>query len=56
MLILSRKAGQSLVIVLANGEEITITLVSNSRAKIGIEADKRHQILRTELLEREING
>lgn len=57
MLVLSRKIGQSIVITLADGETITITLVdSKSRVKIGIDADPRHQVLRSELLERGHDG
>lgn len=47
MLVLSRKAGQSLVI--GDNIEITITEISADKVKIGISAPKEIQILRKEL-------
>lgn len=47
MLILSRKAGQSLFV--GDNIEITITEVSGDKVKIGINAPKDVQILRKEL-------
>lgn len=47
MLILSRKAGESLII--GDNIEITITEVSGDKVRIGITAPKEIQVLRKEL-------
>ncbi len=55
MLILSRRAGQTITIALDDpGEEIVITVLDADRAghtRLGIDAPRRLRILRSELLE-----
>lgn len=57
MLILTRKAGESIVIFLADGDTITVTVkqLSKSRAVIGIDADRKHEIYRDEIWKEESN-
>lgn len=54
MLVLSRKAGQSIVITTEGGEVVRVTLVKTNKrgqssASIGIDADKRIKIDREEI-------
>lgn len=51
MLVLSRKANESVEIQLANGTRVTIMLVdvTSSRAKLGITAPKGVNVVRTEV-------
>jgi carbon storage regulator (csrA) len=49
MLVISRKAGESLVI--AGDIKVTIVSIANDKVSIGIEAPKEIKIVRQELLE-----
>ena len=51
MLILSRKAGENIIVTLPGGEQmlITVTTLSKSQCKLGFEAPKSVNIVRGEL-------
>lgn len=52
MLVLSRKKDEKLLIKTPQGEEIEITIVSidgRNRVRVGVQADKKITILRSEL-------
>ena len=52
MLVLSRKKDEKLLITTPQGEEIEITIVSidgRNRVRVGVQADKKITILRSEL-------
>lgn len=53
MLVLERRAGQSLIVTLPDGRGFTIKAVeiNNKRIKIGIEAPDDVKVVREELLE-----
>lgn len=52
MLVITRREGESIMVISPEGTEIEITLVQDgTAARIGIQAPKGYKILRTELLE-----
>lgn len=53
MLVLTRRPGESLVVQLADGEQIEITVLSlkSNQVRIGTKAPEHIPILRAELLE-----
>ena len=55
MLVLSRKPGQSIVIVASNGEatEITLDPLNRVPARIGINAPDSVRVIRRELVDRQ---
>lgn len=54
MLVLTRKAGQSIVIKTDTGDEIEILVlnISGNQVKIGTEASNKYKILRNELMDK----
>ena len=55
MLVLTRKEGDSITIMCPDGSFLTITICridENYKVRVGIDADKRYKITRTELIER----
>ena len=53
MLVLSRKEGESITLIMPNGENICIVLTeyAGKQTKVGIDAPPSVQILRSELVE-----
>lgn len=51
MLVLSRKKDESIVLLVAGGIKITVLRADGGRVKLGIDAPKDVQILRSELNE-----
>lgn len=51
MLVLSRKKDESIVLLVAGGIKITVLRADGGRVKLGIDAPKDVQILRSELHE-----
>jgi len=55
MLVLTRKEGDSITIMCPDGSFLTIAICridENYKVRVGIDADKRYKITRTELIER----
>ena len=58
MLAISRRPGESVVVQLASGEKITITVVriSGRQVKLAVDAPKQVPVVRSELLEDGVKG
>jgi carbon storage regulator len=58
MLAISRRPGESVVVQLASGEKITITVVriSGRQVRLAVDAPKQVPVVRSELLEDGVKG
>jgi carbon storage regulator len=58
MLILTRRVGESVIIELATGEQITVTVlgVKGNQVRLGTEAPAEVTVLREELVDRSQTG